>query len=95
MVAGRAMNSDVRRPFLIGTFGLVGPSVAVFAGTGLVGAIALALATLCIWSAVLGWAWYEHGIWAFIKFLPSLLLLLPWPMIGLLIVMTCGNDGCS
>ncbi|MDR6306379.1 hypothetical protein GGQ85_004110 [Nitrobacter vulgaris] len=89
------MNSNARRPFLIGTFGLIGPSVAVFAGTGLIGAIFLAAAALCIWSAVLGWAWYEHGIWAFIQFLPSLLLLLPWPMIGLVTLITCGYDACS
>ena len=95
MVDWQAIRSHTNWPLVIGALGLIGPSAAIFAGTGLTGALISSALALCIWSAVLGWAWYEDGILALVKLLPSLIVLLLWPIIGLSIFMTCGYDACS
>ena len=95
MVVRRAIKSHANSPSLIGALGLIGPSAAIFAGTGLIGAFISSALALCIWSAALGWAWYEDGILALVKLFPSLIMLLLWPIIDLSIFMTCGYDVCS
>ena len=92
-IGRRAIRSHTHWSLVIGA--LIGPSAAIFAGTGLIGALISSALALCIWSAVLGWAWYEDGILALVKLLPSLTVLLLWPIIGLSIFMTCGYDACS
>jgi hypothetical protein len=89
------MKEYVAGSLMVGTVGLILPPTAMFANTGIPGAIIAAAMALCVWSGILGWARYADGASALVRLLPSLLLLLIWPGAGLVMMVGCRYSSCS
>jgi hypothetical protein len=80
--------------FMVGAFGLLAPPIGLFVA-GIVGAILVSAVFFCVWFAILVWAWYDDGPTAFLRLMPSLLMVLGWPGLGVVLMIICRYGTCS